>query len=599
MSALPSNDLKLRDLQQALGGSTNPYRLSNYYATRTKGVGRKTTNQQLAMSTFKGLILAYPTTARQLAPVNVATTIAAAIDSQGNIYITGDYTSSVVAQVLNLDGTNATSGGSNLTLPATISSDVFLLKYNQEGFCLSAANILPGNGSSGDVGWAISIDDFDNIFIAGQYHQTTSNVTIRNFDGSNSSMVLPPSTGLDAFILKYNLAGVCLGGANILSGTGSDKITTLTIENCDASSNYNPNASYIYCAGSYTSTSSVSIKAIVAAGAAASTSSASLVASSANGDGFIIKYNIGTGQVESACNLFGTGSDVKQILFKKYDTGTIMYCTGRYVSSAVTTIKSLSSTGGVASSVTVQASNSSNKDDAYILKYNPSTGACIGSCALVSSGSYDSGVAMTVDDQGTMYCTGQYTSTSAVPISNFLPNASSNTINLPSSSGASGTDVFVLKFNSNGVIIKLGNILRGSGGTAIQTPYAIYADSVSGFYYIAGTFNSSSPVRNLTTDGTEVSSAVTLTSTNGLDGFIIKYQLSTDTCVAGCTCLSGTGTDSVQVILPILKNVYFIGRTLSTTAPIIRDYTNLALNIAPALQATAGVTFPILLRYSI
>ncbi|HXG01391.1 MAG TPA: T9SS type A sorting domain-containing protein, partial [Bacteroidota bacterium] len=105
----------------------------------------------------------YPTA---VPPVDVATALVT--DDSGNVYVTGY-------------GPGPTSG-----------QDVFTVKYAPNGDSLWAQyyNFPATNG--GDRGWAIALDAFGNVIVAGE---------------SWGGTAVPPATGFDYLVLKYSNSG--------------------------------------------------------------------------------------------------------------------------------------------------------------------------------------------------------------------------------------------------------------------------------------------------------------------------------------------------------------------------------------------------------
>jgi hypothetical protein len=111
-----------------------------------------------------------------------------AVDSAGNSYVTGQYTSP--ATIYNSDRTAFRT----LSGPG---SEVFVAKYNTNGMCSWVNRI---GGATGDIGYGIAIDSLGNSYITGQY---TSPATIYNSDGAVFQTITGSGTN-DAFVVKLN-----------------------------------------------------------------------------------------------------------------------------------------------------------------------------------------------------------------------------------------------------------------------------------------------------------------------------------------------------------------------------------------------------------
>lgn len=144
-----------------------------------------------------------------------------AADDSGHIYVAGNFGNNLTFDSV----TSFTAGGTN---------DIFMVKYD------TAANRLwvqTAGGAGADVVQSISLDIFDNVYIAGYY----SSATI-SFGG----YTLPNAGGYDVFFARYNNQGLVYGAAR--AGGVSDDFGQCVAS--DVSGN-------VYMAGSYESSSIV------------------------------------------------------------------------------------------------------------------------------------------------------------------------------------------------------------------------------------------------------------------------------------------------------------------------------------------------------
>lgn len=118
-----------------------------------------------------------------------------AADDQGNVYVTGNFTTPATFTSTNLTGSGV---------------DMFLVKYNSAG---AFAWVRRGGGNNaiyGDGGEGIALDSARNVYVTGFFSGTA------NFGTTNV-----PTTGLDDVLLaKYNSSGILqwvrkIGGANL------------------------------------------------------------------------------------------------------------------------------------------------------------------------------------------------------------------------------------------------------------------------------------------------------------------------------------------------------------------------------------------------
>ena len=125
---------------------------------------------------------------------------AVAVDAAGNVYITGLYTSTVMAM-----------DSYTLTNSATGSSDIFITKIDPAGNVIWA---LSAGGSSADRGNSITVDALGNVFTTGGFNSPFINfgTGILTNAGSGSS---------DFFIVKHNAAGTPLWSKRV-GGTGTE-----------------------------------------------------------------------------------------------------------------------------------------------------------------------------------------------------------------------------------------------------------------------------------------------------------------------------------------------------------------------------------------
>jgi hypothetical protein len=115
-------------------------------------------------------------------------------DSLNNVYITGQYTSSSAVTLKNANGTN-----SSVVLPIASSTACFLIKYDSSGTVVLGTII---DGTYGEIGFGVTTDSLNNVYITGQY-DSESTITLKNGDGTNSSVVLPITSSITGFLIKY------------------------------------------------------------------------------------------------------------------------------------------------------------------------------------------------------------------------------------------------------------------------------------------------------------------------------------------------------------------------------------------------------------
>jgi hypothetical protein len=152
-----------------------------------------------------------------------------ATDSTGGVYVTGYYESS--------------SGGTlnnGVTLPNTSSTDAFIVKYNNTSGLAQWATTISGSG--GDNGRGITTDS-TGVYVTGTY-TAGSVVTLNN---GKTLPITSPTTGNDAYIVKYNTNGDAQW-ATTISGTGTDQGFGIATDSTG-----------VYVTGFYNSTSPVTL----------------------------------------------------------------------------------------------------------------------------------------------------------------------------------------------------------------------------------------------------------------------------------------------------------------------------------------------------
>jgi hypothetical protein len=272
------------------------------------------------------------------------------IESSGNVYVTGFYTTSTLVPINNMGLPQSASGYS---LPIASSNDVFLLKYAPDG---TISSFMTCKGISGDQGTSVVVDLSGNIYVTGFYTSPTG-VGILNDMGlpqTTSTYTLPISSGSDIFILKYTPGGT-IAAFTVLSGTGIDQGPSMVT---DLSGN-------TYVTGFYTSTSEVPINNITLSSTPVS-SGYTLPATTGN-DIFILKYRP-DGTISAFTTFMGDSDDQSTNIF--VDSTGNLYITGYYNSSGSVRINTIGlNNTPVPSGYTLPATSG---QDMFLIKYGPS-----------------------------------------------------------------------------------------------------------------------------------------------------------------------------------------------------------------------------------
>jgi hypothetical protein len=112
-----------------------------------------------------------------------------AIDSSGNIYLTG-----VTTNRIDLDP----SPTSAFTIVSNGGSDVFLAKYNSNGDFLWG---LSFGGTSNETPNGLAVDTAGNVYLTGNFENTT------DFDPSAATLSITSNGSVDLFVSKFSTSG--------------------------------------------------------------------------------------------------------------------------------------------------------------------------------------------------------------------------------------------------------------------------------------------------------------------------------------------------------------------------------------------------------
>jgi len=407
-----------------------------------------------------------------------------AVDSSGNIYITGYF-----YETVDFGGGNVTSAGS---------TDIFVLKLNSSG---TFQWVNTYGGTSFDFGRGIAVDSSGNIYITGYFYETV------DFGGGN----LTSAGGADIFVLKLN-SSATFQWVSTFGSTSIDVGEDITV---DSSGNS-------YITGYFEGTVDFGAGNVTSAGSA---------------DIFVLKLNSsGTFQWVNTYggSAFDVGMDITvdssgNSYITGYFEGTVDFGAGNVTSAGAADIfiLKLNSSGAfqwvnifggtstdVGQGIAVDSSGNSyitgsfqgtvdfgsgditpsGFDDIFVLKVNPS-----GTFQWVSTfggTSNDVGEDITVDSSGNSYITGWFRETVDFGAGNVT--------------SAGGADIIVLKLNSSGTF----QWVNTYGGTSGDVGEGITVDS-SGNSYITGWFRE-----------TVDFGAGNVTSAGGADIIVLKLNSS-------------------------------------------------------------------------
>jgi Beta-propeller repeat len=338
-------------------------------------------------------------------------------------------------------------------------------------------------------------DAMGNVYVTGSFSSAT--LTLGSITLTNTSI------NFDVFVVKYNSSGVVLWAVKG-SGGGAESGNGIAV---DGNGN-------VYVTGQFDFTTAFG--------------STTLTNPNGDFDVFVVKYN-SSGVVQWAVKGGGfLGTDVGKSI--AVDGSGNVYVTGNFTS--------LTAIFGTTTLTNSNFPSDFQNSDVFVVKYNSSG---MVQWAVKGGGiDNDSGNGIAVDGSGNVYVTGFFVTT-------VLDVVFFGATSLKSSGGS---DVFVVKYNSMGVVqwaIKGG----GSGGDGSSG----IAIDVSDNIYITGGF--SSP--------TATFGGANLTNIGGGDVFVVKYNSSgaVQWAVKGGGSSSDVGTG---IAVDGSGNVYVMGKLISTPA---------------------------------
>ena len=407
-----------------------------------------------------------------------------AIDSGGNVYVTGDTWSS------NFPTTRGTFRGA---------VDVFISRLNSGLTSLLASTYLGGSGS--DYGNSLAIDSGGNVYVTGYTRSSDFPTTVGAYDTLLGG-------GEDVFVSRFNSDFSLFLASTFIGGNSTDSGYSLAI---DSGGN-------VYVTGDTTSSN------FPTTGFAYDTSH--------NGgkDVFISRLNSGLTSLLASTYLGGSGSDYGNSL--AIDSGGNVYVTG-YTSSP-----GFPTTSGV-----YDRSYNSNTD-IFVSRLNSGLTSLLASTYLGGSAA-DYGRSLAIDSSGNLYVTGD-TNSSDFPIAGGIVYDTSHN---------GGRDVFISRLNS-GLTSLLASSYLGGAGTEYGNSLAI--DSGGNLYVTGDTTSSNFPTTGFAYD----------TSHNGGKDVFISRLNSGLTSLLASTYLGGSGTDSGNSLaIGSGGNVYVTGYTYSMNFP--------------------------------
>lgn len=432
------------------------------------------------------------------------------IDKQDNIYITGWITSTNLPLQQQLGSYwQATNAGG---------WDILIVKFNSSGVRQWATYY---GGNYEDIARSICADSQGNIYITGQ--NNSQNFPTQQLAGAYWQQ-RGNLYGNSIFILKFNMQGI-RQWATYYGGSEADDAYSICADNLDN----------VYITGvAYSS----DFPTQQMAGAYYQLSNAG----GNNHDAFILKFN-NQGIRQWATCYSGNGYNCGRSLCT--DSQNNIYITG-YTNSADFPIQELPGAYN-------QLSSTEWPYDAFILKFN--TQGIRQWATYYGGDDVDWASSICSDKQDNICVTGNTLST------NFPTQLLSGAYNQSNIAGSS--DIFILKFNSQGLRLWA----TYYGGNSDDAAYSICTDSQNNIYVAGDTYSTNFPVQQLTGEYWQDINA------GQADFFLLKFSSQ---CVRKWATYYGSeGWDWGYGIATDRQNsAYFIGTTSGSVNFYTKDYGN-------------------------
>lgn len=361
---------------------------------------------------------------------------AIAVDSSGNVYVTGttdsiNFPLATPLQLVNLGG----------------AADVFVSKMNPTGSALVYSTYLGGNGL--DESYGIGVDASGTAYVAGDTDST-------NFPTANP--LQPFNAGsFDLFVARLNANGSALVYSTYLGGSADDGM----VSPLDVASMLAVDAAGNAVLTGFTSSNNFPrvnpLQAILGGG---------------DGDALVAKLNPTGSTLLYSTFLGGSGVDLGLAI--TIDSAGNAYVTGETDSGNFPTL------GPIQGLAVGACGTTACPPDAFVSKINASGSSLMYSTYLGGTGE-DVGHDIAVDNAGTVYVAG-YTTSTDFPLANALQR-----------SNGGGADAFLAKLNPAGSGLFYSTYLGGSG---TDRALGIAVDSSGNAYVTGRTGSSSFPLSN-------------------------------------------------------------------------------------------------------
>ena len=384
-----------------------------------------------------------------------------AVDSSGNMYVTGSYSASAPVPIYNLDSTF-----SGYNLPIVAAQSAFLIKYNSSGVYQYSTVLSVPSGYLG-LGEGVACDSSGNVYWTGRasggpaiYNMTANpNTSSTGYVVVNSGQVY-----WYGFLIKYGSSGSYVSSTTIAGGNSFNNGFGVT---CDSSGN-------VYMTGTYGNTPTLYN---LTANPNTSSSGYSLPNYGGGYSAVLYKWN-SSGTYQGATAFPNTGFSQGNSV--ACDSSGNIYWSSLFLLSSGYTLTLYNLTANPNSSSTGVSVSGTGNFLSIIIKYN-SSGTYQYCTTLGTTNSQGYGV--TCDTGGNVYWTGFYNNSPTLYNLTSSPNTSSSGYALPNTSGTNWP--FLIKYNSGGTYQYSTALNTGTSGGVGQFIACDAGGNVfwSGYYY--------------------------------------------------------------------------------------------------------------------
>ena len=499
-----------------------------------------------------------PQFARMISPGSDARSVCS--DSSMNLYMAG------VA-----GGSNTTKNiidQSNVTL-ATFFSSAFLSKFDSSGIYQYSIGI--NSASSTNYIFSSNTDPTDNVYIAGQYGSTLSNIVSHsssNISVNVASLTATSGSGSTAIASKFDSAGIYQYSRIVDTSNQDDTAYSVST---DSSSN-------MYFTGYYSGTPQIK----GSSNSNVTTIIGTLPAASGTSTSYCIKFN-SSGIYQYSRVLEPGGGGFSRAYSTDTDSSDNMYFSGTYIATAAPIIKYVNSSNVSTSVATIPASLGGSNRTSFVSKFN-SSGTYLYSIVVDSTGS-DYGYSVTTDSSLNTYIAGSYQSTPTIKYVN-SSNVSTSVATLPA---ATGSDSFVSKFNSTGTYIY--SIVVDSGN---NNGYSVTTDS-SDNIFIAGSYTGTPTIKYVNTSNVSTSVA-TLPAATSIAAFVSKFN-SSGTYIYSIVVDSSNDDIGYSVTTDSFGNMYLAGNYRETPTIKYVNTSNVSTSVATLPAAGSTNIYPFVIKF--